>query len=139
VAKIRERSDDMTVTFENGQTAFWNFARLTTWQVTNYSNLTATVNGDSTNGTKKIDSWGITRFGTPFTTQMITPWKSGTVCGWWRPTQGKYISTTDNFSVTATFGTNNLGDPQTGCPNYFKLNWTLFASSDSGQAVIPYY
>jgi hypothetical protein len=139
-AQIRERSDDMIVTFENGQAASWNSARLSTWQVTNYTTIVATANGDSISGGKTIDSWGVTRFGTHFTTEMNTPWKSGTTCGWWKPTQGKYTSTTDNFTVTATFGVNGNGDVVTvGCPNYFKINWTILSSGSNGEAVIQYF
>jgi hypothetical protein len=139
-ASIRERSDNMIVTFENGHTASWNSARLSTWQVTGYTTILATVNGDSINGGRTIDSWGVTRFGTNFTTEMITPWKSGTACGWWKPTQGKYTSTTDNFTVTATFGVDREGDPvSSGCPGYFKLNWTILSSNTSGEAVLQYF
>jgi hypothetical protein len=52
------------VTFDNGQTSSWNSARLTTWAITNYTQYSATVNGDTTIGGKSIDSWGQTRFGT---------------------------------------------------------------------------
>jgi hypothetical protein len=138
-ARLKERSNDMTVTFENGQSASWNFARLSTWQITGYTNITATVNGDSISGGRVIDSWGVTRFGTNFTTEMISPWKSGTVCGWWKPTEGKYTSTTDNFTITATFGVNSNGTPASGCPDYFKLNWTILSSNNSGEAVIQYF
>jgi hypothetical protein len=138
-ATIKERSDNMLVTFENGQEASWNSARLSTWEITGYSTIVATVNGDSINGNKTIDSWGVTRFGTAFTTEMVTPWKSGTACGWWKPTQGKYTSTTDNFTVTATFGVDNNGNPASGCPGYFKLGWTILSSGTSGEAVIGYW
>lgn len=140
-AQLRERSYDMTVTFENGETAQWHTARLTTWDVTQYTHIVATVNGDTTIGGKTIDSWGITRYGTNFQTEMVQPWKSGTDCGWWRPTQGKYTSTTDDFTVTATFGTDANGNAQSsGCPNNYRLDWTLNnANHDNGYAVLSYW
>jgi hypothetical protein len=139
-ASLRERSYDMQVTFENGETANWETARLSTWSIKNYTNIYATVNGDTTINGKTIDSWGTTRFGTHFTTEMIQPWQSGTVCGWWRPTQGKYTSTTDNFSITATFGVNTSGNQiSSGCAYGFKLEWTLTSTNNSGQAVISYF
>lgn len=138
---IRERSNNMTVTFENGQTESWNCARLSTYAVTGYTTITVTVNGDSTSNGKVIDSWGTTRFGTNFTTEMITPWQSGTTCGWWRPTQGKYTSTTDNFTITATAGVNQNGTPvNSGCGAYgYKLEWDYQQGTASGTAVIQYF
>lgn len=138
---IKERTDGITVTFENGQTSVWNFARLSTWAVTGYSTITATVNGDTTMAGKTIDSWGVTRFGTNFTTEMITPWKSGTTCGWWRPTQGKYTSTTDNFSVTATCSVDQQGNVvSSGCGAYgYKIEWNYNNGTATGNAVIGYF
>jgi hypothetical protein len=139
-ATLRERSDDMMVTFENGQTASWKSARLSTWGITNYTQYYAVVNGDTTIGGKTIDSWGTTRFGTSFTTEMIQPWKSGTACGWWRPTQGEYTSVTDNFTITATFGVDAGGHQvSSGCGSGFKLNWTILSTNTSGEVVISYF
>ena len=140
-AQLRERSNDITVTFENGSTDLWNSARLSTWTITNYTTITATVNGDSISGGKVIDSWGTTRFGTHFTTEMNSPWVSGTTCGWWRPTQGKYTSTTDNFAITATFGVDSHGNPVTsGCGAYgLKLEWNYANGTATGDAVIAYF
>ena len=138
-AKLKERTYNMTVTFENGQTSSWNSARLTTWNVTGYSTIVATVNGDTTIAGKTIDSWGLTRFNTSFQTEMIQPWVSGTACGWWGPTSGKYTSTTDNFSITATLGVNSSGNQvSSGCAYGLKLDWTL-SNNSSGEALIPYY
>lgn len=137
---LKERSDDMEVKFENNQTSNWNIARRSTWAITGYSNITATVNGDTTVNGKVLDSWGKTRFDTNFETEMISPWVSGTACGWWRPISGKYTSTTDNFSVTATFGVNSNGNPvSSGCAYGFKLQWTLGNNAGSGQSVLAYW
>jgi hypothetical protein len=138
--QIRERSYDVTVTFENGSTDSWNSARRTEWSATNFTTFSVTVYGDTTIGGKTIDSWGTTRFGTNFTTEMITPWVSGTTCGWWRPTQGKYTSTTDNFTVTATASVNQQGNVVSGCGGYgYKLEWDYANGTASGNAVIQYF
>ncbi len=139
-ALLRERCYDMNVTFENGQTSLWKSARTSEWGIKNFTEIYATVNGDTTINGKIIDSWGITRFGTNFITEMVQPWKSGTTCGWWRLTQGKYTSTTDNFNITATFGTDNNGNQvSSGCAYGFKLDWTLNNPSSSGNAVLAYF
>lgn len=130
----------MTVTFENGQTSQWLSARTCEYGFNPTSTqIYVTVNGDTTIGGKLLDSWGVTRFGTPFTTEMIQAWKSNTTCGWWRPTQGKYKHVTDNFTLTATFGTNNLGTQvSTGCAYGFKIEWAV-TGGVSGDAVIGYW
>ncbi len=136
---LRERAYDMTVTFENGQVSTWKSARLSEWGISS-GQIHATVNGDTLINGKTIDSWGITRFGTNFMTEMNQPWKSGTACGWWKPTQGKYTSTTDNFTITATFGTDNSGRQiSSGCAYGFKLEWTIGNPSSSGNAVLSYF
>jgi hypothetical protein len=139
-ANLKERTYNMTVTFENGRTASWNCARLTTWNVTNYATFTATVNGDTTIGGQTIDSWGVTRFGTNFTTAMNQPWVSGTTCGWWNATSGQYTSVTDSFTVSALFGVNSSGTQQSsGCAYGFKLNWNYAPTNTSGEAILPYW
>jgi len=141
--QVKERSYDMMVTFENGATESWNCARLTTVDITAYSTIQVTVNADTVMNGKNIDSWGMTRFNTNFVTEMITPWKSGTTCGWWRPTQGKYTSTTDKFTVTATAGVNQQGVPvTTGCGAYgYFLEWQYNDGTNtaSGDLVINYF
>lgn len=142
---IKERSNDMRVTFENGQEETWNCARRTTLSGTFFpiSAISADVivEADSIDGTRKIDSWGKTRFGTNFTTEMITSWKSGTHCGWWKPTQGKYTSTTDNFSITATASVDQEGNVvTTDCGGYgYKLEWNYNSGTATGNVVIPYF
>ena len=139
-AQLKERTYNMTVGFENGQTSSWNCARLSTWNVTGYTNFSTTVNGDTTIGGLTIDSWGLTRFGTNFTTQMIQPWQSGTTCGWWNPTSGNYTSVTDSFTVSALLGVNSSGNQvSSGCAYGFKLNWNLAPNNINGEATIPYW
>lgn len=137
---LRERCNDMTVTFENGQTSQWLSARTSEWGYKSSSGeIYVTVNGDTTIAGKVIDSWGITRFGTAFKTEMIQPWKSNTTCGWWRPIQGIYESTTDNFTVKGTFGVNNSGTQVTsGCAYGFKLEWSL-SSGANGDIILRYW
>lgn len=137
---LRERCNDMTVTFENGQTSQWLSARTCEYGFNpGTAEIYVTVNGDTTVGGKVLDSWGVTRFGTNFTTEMQQPWKSNTTCGWWRPTQGIYKHVTDNFTFTATFGTNASGTQvSSGCAYGFKFDWSL-SSGGSGNLVLPYW
>ncbi|MFN8277051.1 MAG: hypothetical protein U0T84_06190 [Chitinophagales bacterium] len=140
---IRERSYNTTVTFDNGNVSSWNSFRLSTWGISNGTTnpqYYAIVNGDTTIDGKVIDSYGKTRFNTDFITEMVQPWKSGTACGWWRPTAGIYTSRTDRFTITATFGTDASGTQVTsGCAYGFKLNWALDSGSVTGERVLAYW
>ena len=140
--QLKERTYDMTVQFENGETDSWNHARRSVVNVTNFSTIEATVSADTVINGKQIDSWGVTRFGTNFVTEMNVPWKSGTTCGWWRPTQGKYTSTTDNFTITATASVDQNGNVVSGCGAYgYFLEWqyTNGSNTASGDLVINYF
>jgi hypothetical protein len=141
--QVKERSYDVTVTFENGETSSWNCARLTDVNITGYSNIEVTVNADTVINGKNIDSWGTTRYNTNFLTEMVTPWKSGTTCGWWRPSQGKYISTTDKFTVSATAAVDRNGNPvNNGCTAYgYLVEWQYNDGTNtaSGDVVINYF
>ena len=140
-ATLKERSYHMQVTFDNGQSEYWSTARSSTWGINNYSEIYTIVNGDTSIGGQTVDSWGTTRFGTAFTTYMISPWKSNSTCGWWRPTSGQYTSKTTNFTITATFGVDVSGNTvSTHCAAYgFKLNWTLLPGNTGGTAIISYF
>jgi hypothetical protein len=138
-AKIKERSNDIQVTFENGQTSLWKSARLSEWGINNTTEIYAVVNGDTTINGKTIDSWGLTRFGTNFTTEMIEPWKSGTACGWWNATEGIYKSETDNFTVTATFNVDENGNQVNNACGYgVKLDWSVTNPATNGSVVLQY-
>jgi hypothetical protein len=102
--------------------------------------LSATVNADTTINGKNLDSWGTNRFGNDFTTEMVQPWHANSLCGWWKPTAGIYKHTTQNFTVTGTFGVNSSGNQtSSGCAYGFKLEWNLTATNRSGTAVISYW
>jgi len=136
---LKENTSNITVQFETGQTASWNWDRVSKWWLSG-ATIYAVVNGDSLNGNQVIDSWGQTRWGTYYTTYMNTPWQANSNCGWWRPTAGQYTSTTTNFTVGATFGTDASGTPvNSGCPNYFDLTWTITSPSSNGSIVLPYW
>lgn len=143
-AKIKERTNNMTVTFEDGSVDSWNWARMSTLSISGYSNISITVNGDTTINGKTVDSWGKTRLGADFITEMISPWVSGSTCGWLRPTQGKYTSSTNDFYITATCGVDKNGNtlsPNSSCGSYYgyKVEWNYKNGTAQGDAVIQYF
>ena len=137
---LRERSYDMVVTFDNGESSSWQTARTSEWGYTASSGeVYAIVNGDTTMDGKTADSWGVTRFGTTFKTYVEQAWRSNTTCGWWRPTAGIYSSVTSGFTVKATFGTDASGVQigGSGCAYGFKIEWDY--SGTTGSTVLGYW
>lgn len=137
---LKERCNNMTIAFENGNVSEWHTARTSEWGYNpSLAQVYTTVNGDTTIDGKLLDSWGNNRFGQSFTVEMQQPWKSNTTCGWWRPTQGIYKSVTTDFTITATFGVNSAGTQVTsGCAFGLKLDWSL-SSGSTGNAIIGYW
>lgn len=126
--KYQARAFNIQVTFGNGETATWNSARVTEWTYAPATtNLTFSSRGDtSLNGFSNVDSWGINRYGTIFTTFYNTPWVSNTYCGLWRPTSGdlvNHIENTGDFHLT--LGVDQSGNASTlNCAYGYKVAWT---------------
>lgn len=136
---IRERMMNMQVTFDNGSTATWNSARLTT---VSYSNLvfTYSTNGDTTiNSNANTVMWGTDRVGNPFSRYLASAVTGNTDCGLHHPTAGAthdIVNGSDKLDVT--FGTDASGNVvSSGCPGYFKVTWTN-AKGKTNTAVISY-
>lgn len=131
--KIRERSASMQIQFENNRNTTWSSARLSTWGFNSSSgDLSTIVNGDTTIDSKIIESWGTNRFGKDFTSQMVIPWESNTSCQLWKPTQGKYVSITTDFTIVTKLGLDSAGvDATDNCPYGLRLDWSLYKGQSS--------
>ncbi len=125
--KYRERAINIHVDFDNGASATWNSARLTQWNY-NPSNtrITFTANGDTAiNGYTTVDSWGVNRFGSNFTTKYTTAVVSNTYCGLWNFTSGELVHYVNNRNFILTLGVNQNGNPSTlDCAYGYKVTWT---------------
>lgn len=139
--KYTERGTNLSVTFDNGDKSTWNIARKIEWTYTVSSNVTSiSVDGDSTSGTKKIDSWGVNRFNENFTTYVAQPWESNSTCGGWRPVKGMYEVVTPSFTFNIVFGVNASGTQvASGCAYGLSISWNIVASNQTGSAVIGYW
>lgn len=132
--KYRERAFNIAVTFDNNEQATWNSARTTEWSwiqanaVPNVvvAHLAFIADGDtSLNGYNTVDSWGVNRYGSPFTTYYNTPITSNTYCGLWRFNSGELVHHVDNSDFTLTLGVDVNGNPTAQyCAYGFKVAWT---------------
>jgi hypothetical protein len=132
--KFQERALNVNVTFENGDQATWNSARLTTWDYVAanatpgipYGYVKFTSNGDTAiSGSNQTDSWGVNRHGAPFQTVYQSPWLSNSYCGFWRPTSGTLTHQVGFYNLTLQLGVDQAGNPSTlNCAYGFKVSWT---------------
>lgn len=132
--KFQSRALNVNVTFENGDQAIWNSARITTWDyiaanVTPgipYGYVKFTSNGDTIrNNVSNIDSWGTNRNGQIFQTYYQSPWVSNSYCGFWRPVSGNLSHQVGIYNLGLQLGVNQNGDPSTlNCAYGYKVSWT---------------
>jgi hypothetical protein len=132
--KFQSRALNVNVTFENGDQAIWNSARITTWDyiaanVTPgipYGYVKFTSNGDTIrNGISNIDSWGTNRNGQIFQTYYQSPWVSNSYCGFWRPVSGNLSHQVGIYNLGLQLGVNQNGVPSTlTCAYGYKVSWT---------------
>ena len=132
--KFQERALNVNVTFENGDQATWNSARITTWDyiaanVTPgipYGYVKFTSNGDTTlSNMPNTDSWGVNRNAQAFNTYYQSPWISNSYCGFWRPTSGTLSHQVGNNNLSLQLGVDQSGNSSTlSCAYGFKVSWT---------------
>lgn len=126
----RERAYNVDVDFNNGATAVWNSARLTTWTYSPSSPVGPKLNfqctGDTTiNGQSNIDVWGVNRFGNNFITYYSAPWQSNSYCGFWRPTSGTIKHEVNGGVFQLDLGVDQSGNASTlNCAYGYKVTWT---------------
>lgn len=144
--KYRERALNISVKFDNNQTATWNSARVTEWKYTAanvnpaipYSYITFTAKGDTAlNSYANVDSWGTNRYGSNFTTYYNTPIVSNTYCGLWRFNAGELVHHVNNSDFTFTLGVDQNGNPTPyTCAYGFKVTWA--SNGTIASAVLSY-
>lgn len=138
--KYRERALNINVKFDNNLQATWNSARVTTWSYTPaQTKITFTAIGDTTIGSyNNVDSWGVNRYGTNFTTRYNSAWTSNTYCGFWRPISGEVVVNFNNADYTLTLGVNTDGTPANAatCAYGYKVSWS--ANGSPASVVVSY-
>jgi hypothetical protein len=117
-------SNNMSVTFDNGNQRTWQVARRRSFRYNN--GIVITTTGMHTSGTTTgITEWGTNRFGHIFTTAIAQPLIIRQDCNF-RLVSGKINHWTDLFNAQVMFGLDAAGNP-TGCPGasdyYLKIEW----------------
>lgn len=131
-------SDNVSVTFDNGEARKWEVARK---KVFTYDNgINVSVTGLHTAGDLSgIAEWGANRLGTTFVTQIIEPVIVRQDCSF-RVTSGTVKHTTSAYSATVTFGLDVSGNvttcPATDVSYYCKINWKL--NNQNIDLLLPY-
>lgn len=132
-------SNNLSVTFDNGQQRTWQVARQR--QFTYNNGVVITVTGMHTEGNVTgVAEWGTNRFGHSFTTSISSPLIFRQDCAF-RLTAGEVKHATQLFNATVTFGLNASGNP-TGCPGaaatyFLKAVWTG-PLGNTHSVILPY-
>jgi len=144
--RYQARALNVAVVFDNNQSAVWNGARITQWSyvqaATNpnipYNHIIFSSSGDTTlNGQANVDSWGVNRFGDPFTTHYNSQLMSNTYCGLWRFTSGELVHNVNANNFTLTLGVDQSGNPTPyTCAYGFKVSWLV--NGNSNEVVLSY-
>lgn len=119
-------SNNMSITFDNGQQHNWQVARQRAFTYNN--GIVITTTGTHTEGsTTGVAEWGTNRFGNPFKTSITQPLIIRQDCSF-RMVSGKVAHATNLFNAAVTFGLDATGAP-ISCPgigsSYFlKIAWT---------------
>jgi hypothetical protein len=126
-------SDNFTVTFSDGSQKNWSVRRTRTFSGSGLLSVkTITLSGDTMiNGNNNVDMWGTNSNGDAFSSSLITPIVSNSVCGYYHPISGEYTYFVSSRSVDILFGVDASGNLITGslCPFGFKLTYTVSGSS----------
>lgn len=126
----RSRAYNVDVDFNNGASAEWNSARLTTWSYSPSSPLGPKLNfqctGDTViNGKSNVDMWGVNRFGNNFTSYYTAPWQSNSYCGFWRPISGTIKHEVNGGVFQLELGVDQSGNASTlNCAYGYMVTWT---------------
>jgi len=127
-----------TVTFENGATKTWWAARRNTYFIKLLS-LNFISSGDTLINSEACAMGGISRFGNAFVVKAPIDLKivNTTTCVG-KPQSGVRVFTSDNRTVTVTYGVDSQGNAVTsGCAYGYKVEWTKYNNA-KGSAIIAY-
>jgi hypothetical protein len=131
--------NNIVAKFQDGTTSTFNISRQYTHT---FSNQVYEVKGEglsTQNGLAKIEKWGTTRGGSPFTSQVVKPVIWNNICGANKPISGELDINVDakDFNFYTTFGVDANGNVvNSGCPWGFKVEWKL--NNKTGKKLFQY-
>jgi hypothetical protein len=121
--------NDIRLGFDDGTYMVINTHRRYTYSISSSGVIYCKVEGLNTEGDKSsVESWGDSRDGNAFVSQMISPLLWNTNCGSFMPTDGevKVIVTGKYFELNSIYGVDSNGDSFSGstCPYGWKVSWS---------------
>jgi len=140
---FRERSSNMSITFNTGAISNYSIARITSWKIAKKPGIADFIQfsalGDTVlNGQSATDTWGTNRFGKSFTNHYNRRLISNTYCQVWRPVDGEIVHKSEGNMLTVNLGVNEQGNADTrDCAYGWKLKW-LLSGGQSGEKIFSY-
>jgi len=146
VFQYKERAKDIKISFlpDAATTPFqmtYSLARISevsTKEKAGLRRIFFKIDGDTAfGGIDKVDSWGISRNGTTFTNNFLSPWISDGYCGFGQPNSGQFVHKTGGNTVSILLGVNQSGDQNTAtCAYGYKINWTTSGGVQGNKVII---
>ena len=140
---FRERSSNMSITFNTGAVANYSIARITSWKMAKKPGIADFIQfsamGDTVlNGHSGTDTWGSNRFGKAFTNHYNRRLVSNTYCEVRRPVAGEIVHKSEGNILIVNLGVNEQGNADTrDCAFGWKLKWQL-SGGQSGEKIFSY-
>lgn len=124
---VHRMSGSMQATFDDGTTRTWNIARQIVFTGNIGGTLVRTTDGfGSAEGYDNLSTWGTTRNGEQFYTQITQSVVHKQACQW-KPCSGMVYHQvpSDNKTALVTFGYDDNNQPITGddCPTRYRIDW----------------
>jgi len=142
----KELALGIAVKFDNNLNATWNSARNIEWKYIGknvnpsipYDHIQFTGHGDTAvQGFTNVDSWGINRYGSAFTTYYNQSLVSNSYCGFGRFNSGEFVHHVDSANFIFTLGLDQNGNPTPYvCAYGFKVSWNT--KGGSGSVILSY-
>ena len=120
--------NDILVQSKEGESIIFSLSRRYTHS---FKNKVYQIEGEGTgtnNGRSNLESWGTTRDGDNFTSQILETVLWNSVCGHLKPIKGKFDIKVDkkDFNFITTLGVDENGNiMNSGCPWGLKVEWTF--------------
>jgi hypothetical protein len=140
----KAEGNGLSITFDDGSVRTLNISRKVTYTFPAFVFTVKIEGAGSYNGLTNVESWGQTRAGDPFTSQITEPLIANTNCYLWKPVAGKAVLKVDAdgmFELTTTLGVDidgNIISPNSGnCPWGYKIEWSY--RNRTNDRLISYY
>lgn len=128
---IHRAAGSLTITFDDGTQREWNIARKRTFTNSGSIQTVITEGEGSQGGFNNLVTWGTTRKGSVFYTQITQPVVFSSTCPG-KPISGIKTHKGIKREITVTFGTDSNGNAYTGtdCPYGAKIKWTSITGKE---------